>query len=128
MRVNVNKKERSFGLKVRRIDMGIFDYPVYCAIGNYKKFSKYIQWKFDDKNIKIDEQAPRGQTWIRTGYVPVIWLPRTPKTPRELSTVAHESYHAACCLFRWASVPITDDTDEVVGHTIGHIVNEILKR
>lgn len=126
----MTKKELSFGLRVKRIDMGIFDHPIYCVIGNHKKLKAYLEWKFDDKDIDTDTdygEAPRGQTWSRKGYVPVIWIPRKPVTPREYSTVAHEAYHAVCKILRWACIEHTPDTEELVAHSIGHVVNEILK-
>src|SRR6185436_9998614 len=106
------------GFKEQRIHMGIFDFEVIVILGDYGKCEKYIQWKFEEKDLDIAcwdfGYEPRGKVFYKQGFVPVLWLPRKPKTPREYATLAHEALHCVYHLFEWASIPMTRDTEEVV--------------
>lgn len=130
MKNNKKKETKKYGFKEKRINMGCFDFNVICIIGDYKNCGKYIQWKFDDKEFNAENwdmgYEPRGKVFFRRGYVPVLWIPRKPKTPREYATLSHESLHCVYHLFEWASIPMTRDTEEVVTHSMAHIINEVL--
>lgn len=121
---------KKLGYKEVDIHMGTFDYKIVCVIGDYKNINEYIQYKFEDPDFNyLDHNRgyePRGQCIYRTGYVPIIWIPRLPKTPREYATLAHESLHAMCHVFRWAGLSVTDETEEVLTHGMSHIITEIL--
>jgi len=111
--------------------MGVFDFTVICIIGDYAKVDKYIQWKFDDKDFQTANWDKgydcRGKVLYRAGFVPVLWIPRKPRTPREHSTLAHEALHCVYHLFEWANIPMTKDTEEVVTHSMAHIINSVLE-
>lgn len=117
-------------LKEIPIHMGLFDFGINCVIGKYESINEYIQFKLDDKDFDLATfdvgYECRGQCMYRTGFQPVIWIPRYPKTAREYATLAHESLHAVYHLFEWASVPMSRDTEEVVTHSMAHIINTIL--
>jgi hypothetical protein len=119
-----------FGFKEIKIDMGIFDFYVICIIGDYRNCGKYIQWKFEDKdfNPEIWDKGyiPIGKVFSSSGYAPVLWIPRKPKTPREYATLAHEALHCVYHLFDWASIPMSAHTEEVATHSMAHIINEVL--
>lgn len=122
---------KKFGLKEIKVSMGLFDFDVICVIGNYKNLGKYIQWKFEDKdfdpaNFDLEYEC-RGKCCFRRGYVPVIWIPRKPKTAREHATLAHECLHAVFHLFEWANLPVNRDTEEVMTHAQAHLVTNFLK-
>ena len=120
---------KKIGFKEVNINMGMFDYGINCAIGNHKNIDEYIRVKFDDPEWKSDDGGyeARGKCFYRSGYMPVIWIPKYPKTTREYATLAHESLHAMFHVFRWASMPVNDSTEEVMTHGMSHIINEILK-
>jgi hypothetical protein len=123
-------KATELKLKEIEIYMGLFDFNITCVIGDFDQTLKYVAWKFEDEELDGNEinkgYEPRGKCFMRRGYVPIMWLPKRPTKPRELATLAHEAIHAALFMFDWASVPQGADTEEVLGHTVGHIVNEIL--
>lgn len=106
--------------------MGVFDFDVIILVGDYKTACSYVAWKFDDKdtNLKAYDTGniPRGKFFYHKGYVPIIWIPRKPKTAREHATYAHECLHAVFTLFEWASIPITRDTEEVMTHAMAHLI------
>ena len=125
-----SKKAKELNLKVVHVHMGIFDFEVIGVIGDYSKMSEYIQWKFEEKDFDADswdmEYVPRGKCFFKQGYVPVIWIPRKPKTAREHATLAHESLHAVFHLFEWANLPLTRDTEEVMAHAMAHIATTLI--
>lgn len=119
------------GFKEIRIEMGVFDFTVICIIGDYAKIDKYIQWKFEDKDFKTEYwdkgYGCRGKVLYRPGFVPVLWIPRKPRGAREHATLAHEALHCVYHLFEWANIPMTKDTEEVVTHSMAHIINSVLE-
>ncbi len=120
---------KEFGLVEKRIPMGLFDFTVLCVIGKYDGLESYIQWKFEDKDFSLrDDYEPRGWCIYCPGYCPVIWIPKKPRNPREYATLAHECLHAVYHLFDWAGIKMTRDTEEVVTHSMAHIINSILKK
>ena len=94
---------KKLGLKEINIHMGLFDYTIICIVGKYESMNEYIQMKFDDKDFDLYEWdkgfEPRGKCFYRAGFVPVIWIPRYPKTPREHASLAHECLHSIYHLF-----------------------------
>lgn len=119
-----------FGFKIKNIEMGIFDYTVCAIIGNYKNIKAFINWKFEEDwfNKKYNnDYSPRGQVLHKNGYVPILWIPKLPKTAREHATLAHEALHCVYHLFDWANIPMSRDTEEIVTHSMSHIITEILK-
>ena len=111
--------------------MGAFDFTVITIIGDYKEALKYVRWKCDDMETDFESfdknYLPAGKCFFREGYVPIIWIPRKPKTPREYGTLAHEALHAVYHMFDWANLPMTLDTEEVMTHSMTHIIANSLK-
>jgi len=121
-------KEQSFGLRIKEIHMGMFDFTVYLAVGPRSKVQDYLRWKWKDKTIEIATEGQFGTFFHHETYGPVIWIPEKPKTPRQYATVAHEAAHAAFEILDWYGVPITKDTHEVFCHAVGYLVTKILER
>ena len=125
------KKKKWKGITENRVHMGTFDFTVIVLVGDYKTALAYVSWKFEDNDTDLEDfdmnYIPRGKCFFRQGYVPVIWIPRKPKTPREHATMAHESLHAVFHLFEWANLPITRDTEEVMTHAMSHIITDAIK-
>jgi hypothetical protein len=112
--------------------MGLFDYSIVVAIGPYSKIKGYIRWKLQDEAFDPETfdkgYEPLGKCFYRPSYVPVVWIPRYPKTPREYATLAHECIHAVYHLFNWANLPMTGDTEEVFTHATAHLINAVLEK
>ena len=121
--------KKDFGLNEIRVHMGLFDFTVVCVIGNKKKADEYVAWKFDDKELPNFDQGYEtiGRCYFKRGYVPVIWIPRKPKTTREHATLAHECLHAVFHLFDWVGLRVTRDTEEVMTHSMAHLIDSILR-
>lgn len=110
--------------------MGLFDYTIQCFVGDYKQSVKLAEKLFNDDipqdHITVGDE-PRGCCMFNSECTPIIWIPGKPTTPREYATLAHESTHAVLHMFRWAALPVSDDTEEVLTHSIGHVIDSILR-
>jgi len=126
----MNKKERSFGLKVKCIHFGMFDYSVSVVTGEYKYLQDYLRWKHDEPEYHLERHpcGNKGLTLITPGYAPIIWLPKISKKTAVVATVSHECLHVVQSLFDWAGIPMNRSTDEVAGHALGYLVKEIFKK
>lgn len=124
------RKAQALNLREIRVDMGMFDFTVMVIIGKWEDAVKYASWKLEDADFNHEDSnrgyKPRGKTWMRRGYVPVVWIPAMPQTPREHATLAHEAIHAALFMFDWAMVRQSEETEEVLAHAVGHIVTKTL--
>jgi len=130
----MSKKSKELNLLEAYTHMGAFDFAVYCVVGDYNNACRYVAWKFEDSAFESFAQdsnkgyEPRGKTFFRTGYVPVIWIPKIPQTPREYATLSHECLHAVFYMMDWANVPTIIETDEVSAHAMAHLINNILSK
>lgn len=119
------------GIIENRVHMGVFDFEVVVVVGDYKTACSYALWKFEDKDTNLEDfdngYEPRGKCFFRRGYVPVIWIPRKPKTKREHATYAHECLHAVFHLFEWANLSINRETEEVMTHSMAHLITNGIK-
>lgn len=122
--------KKKWRLLEKGIHMGTFDYTVYFICGEYEEANRYFSWKLEDNDIDHEEFdkgfEPRGRTMYRSGYCPIVWIPKKPKTPREYATLAHEMLHATCHLMEWAGVPLTQASEEVYAHAQAYLVTEAL--
>lgn len=108
---------------------GLFDYQVATVIGERAEAEKWIKYKLEVDDLGYqDEFEPLGICHYRPRYIPIIWLPKIPKTPREFGTLSHEVFHAVCHFHEWANVPLDRSTEELAAHTISHIVTDILTK
>ena len=130
--VKYNKWLKKLGLKEIPVHMGMFDFTINVIIGDYKSLTPYIQYKFNDTDFNTayfdGDYECLGKTVFRSGYCPVIWIPRIPRTAREHATLAHEALHAMYHVQRWVGFPLDDSTEEVMAHGMAHIINEVLSR
>jgi len=115
-----------------RLNMGLMNYTVLCVIGEFKPALEYTAWKMDDPGLieqqENDGDVALGKCWCRPGYVPIVWIPKKPKTHRELATFAHECGHAIFRMFDWAGVNINVETEEFFLHAQAHLVNGFLEQ
>lgn len=107
--------------------MGMFDYTIRIVFGSQRTAVEYVQWLYEDDGVVVQHQR-RGFCAYREGFIPVIWLPRRPRTAIEHGTLAHEAMHAVAHMTRWAGIPINESTDEVYCHAIGHVVRRVLEK
>lgn len=120
------------GIKTIQVHMGAFDFIVNVVIGDYKAACAFALWKFEDKTTNLEDfdmgYIPRGKCFFRRGYAPIIWIPSIPKKAREYATLSHECLHAVFHLFEWAGLPLTRDNEEVMTHSMAHLINSVLSK
>ncbi len=120
----MSKKSKELNLQACDTHMGLFDFTIRCVIGEHENALKYIAYAFEDKSEEMADgnrgYKARGITYYKTGFVPIIWLPKYPETPREYATFAHEVIHAVNYLFDWSAIPLSRDTEEVFAHSTAH--------
>lgn len=116
------------GFQETEIYMGMFDYSINFVVGKHDNLGTYVAFKLDDPDYEEDlAYEPRGRCIYRSGYRPIIWIPRKPRTPREHVTLAHECLHAMWHVTRWAGIPLDDSTEEVITHGMAHIYTKALE-
>lgn len=117
-------------MKVVNTHLGLFDYTIRVIIGDYQEGLKYVHRLYGDDiyDSTVDGYVPRGQCHHKPGYVPIVWIPSYPKTPREYATLSHEIIHAALHVFDWAGMSVNEHTEEVLCHTVGHVVTNVLEK
>lgn len=124
---------KKYKLKEIRIDMGIFDFTCVVIIGSYDSAAKYCASIFESNEFEVFAHEsnggyiPRGKTFFRTGYVPVVWIPGQPRSAREYATLAHEAVHVLVHLFEWAGMNMNSETEEVFAHALAYIVATTLQ-
>lgn len=128
----MSKKSKQLGLDVIDTHMGLFDYTVRVCIGNHEKALEYIAYVFEDKYEELPDgnrgYEARGICYHKTGFVPIVWLPKYPETPREYGTFAHEVIHAINHLFDWSATPLSRDTEETFAHAVAHVITSSLTK
>jgi hypothetical protein len=132
---NLKTLLKKTGLKEYNVHFGMFDFSFNCIVGDYKQLPKYLAYKFESTEEKMREwneqvdygYTPRGR-WFRHGdHCPVVWIPKKPKTPREIATLAHEILHVVYELCRWAAIPLDASSEEVRTHAQAHALTTLLK-
>jgi hypothetical protein len=118
---------RKVGIKEREIHLGMVDMEIVFATGKEDNLAEYIAYKFETKEEKIEIGSAYGYCFYCDGYCPIIWLPRYPKTPRELGTLSHECFHASMHVARWLNMPVEEKNEEVIAHCIRFLVQNFLK-
>lgn len=125
----MSKISKRLGLQTIDTHMGLFDFTVRCVIGEQEKALEYVAHAFEDKYEELPDGnrgfEARGVTYYKTGYVPIVWIPRKPETPREHATLAHEVIHAINHLFDWSATPLSKDTEETFAHSVAHVLDNI---
>lgn len=74
-----------------------------------------------DSTIKISDFDARGVTFCsQDGKSPIMWVP----TAEDLSIVNHELFHATADIMRWASIPYSEDTEEVYAYELQYLSSQ----
>lgn len=98
------------------------EYKVIVCWGKEKEVNKVARG-WGHKKAAIDLTNFRGQTYYTKDCHPVIALPKFPKTPEQIGTLAHEAVHAVNNIFDKVG---ESKTDEIFAHSVGAIVREVL--
>jgi hypothetical protein len=105
------------------------EYKVIVCFGDKKYIKKILKdWHFEkefpDWNFIGEKLDKRGLCFYEKGCHPVIYMPKFPKTPEEIGTLAHEAFHAINDIFDKLEETVHD---EVFAGSIGAVVRKVLK-
>lgn len=104
------------------------EYKVIVCWGDEKWLNKVgLKWGYN--NIKPTTGIERGLTYTTDDLdrQPIIVLPRYPKAPMEIGTLAHEATHAIDYIFTIIREESKETYREVYAHSVGAVVRETLK-
>lgn len=99
------------------------EYKVIFTWGNAEQIKKVLESYGHQEWATIGMENCRGRCFYTRGSHPVIAMPRRPKTPTEIGTLAHEATHAVEYLFDYIS---EKPGGEIFAHSIGAIVRRCL--
>jgi len=101
------------------------EYKVIVCLGGEKEIAKTLKayhypMDFDLASSLI---GMRGRTFYRSDCFPIIALPKKPRTPEDIGTLAHEAVHAVKHILE--SI-VEGDAEEVFCHSVGAVVRTVL--
>lgn len=115
--------------KIKEIVVPILndEYKVIICFGNPKEVKKVLHdWNYKDpSDITSQINGGRGICFHEQDCHPVIAMPKIPKTPEQIGTLAHEAVHAVGYIF---SVIQQESAEEVFAHSVGAIVRNVLNK
>lgn len=114
-------------LRVIRVELGVYDTWVNAVIGPEKHLEAFVRWNCSQPAFTHELGGAKGLCIKLPKYAPCIWVPKKPRTPQELATLAHECTHAAIYVAEWMSAPIDADTSELLCHTVSWLMEVILE-
>jgi hypothetical protein len=121
---------KKYGLREVCVDFGVYPFHFYVVVGPYKDVPKYVSYMHDEPLVQFAfEDAPncRGRHFWKADYASVVWLPRVPKTPRDVSTLVHEMYHVISKLSIHIGLPMVQETEEAIAYALGYAVRTVLE-
>ena len=102
------------------------EYKVIFTWGKPKDIEKVLKsWGHNLHATLGNVENRRGCTFHTAGCHPVIAMPRRPKTPTEIGTLAHEATHAVNYIYDMLGEDYRNS--ELFAHSVGAIVRGVLK-
>lgn len=115
-------------LRELKVHFGTFDFIFWCVVGPYEDLADYVKHRHkSDPSWIRGAPAPRGCYFTTSEYAPIIWIPRTPRTPREIGTLAHEVLHIVQITLDRCGIHFGDDTIECYTHMLSYGVTTVLE-
>ena len=96
-----------------------------------KEAIRYINFVHEEDSTNgIDKKQfnSSGLTATKEGFSPIIWLPKSPKTVQELSTMVHEVSHAASYTLEYCGVLNQESTTEVYAYQVALLTEQFLNQ
>lgn len=105
------------------------EYKVVVCFGDKNYLKKVLrEWHYEKEfpawNFIGSKLDRRGLCFYEKGCHPVVYMPKFPKTPEEIGTLAHESFHAINDIFDKLE---ETSHDEVFANSIGAVVRIVLQ-
>lgn len=101
------------------------EYKVIFTYGTPEEIKKVLKsWGHNEHATIGGVEDRRGACFYTKGCHPIIAMPRKPKTPTEIGTLAHEAVHAIEYIFTAVS---QEFSGEIFAHSVGAVVRGVLK-
>jgi hypothetical protein len=101
------------------------EYKTIICWGNSKEVEKVLKsWHHKFDNVEQALANRRGVCFYSKNCHPIIALPKFPRTPAEIGTLAHEATHAVRNIFEKIEEECSDET---FSHSVGAIVRKVLE-
>lgn len=104
-----------------KIDGGTFDLDIYFYITDD---TSLVRSKITEiVNMETDSSLfdARGLTLYNYGYPIVVWFPKNTNDP---ALINHELLHVVISILNWASIPLSNDTEEIFAYELQYITNK----
>ncbi len=102
------------------------EYEVIAYFGKPKGLKKVLErFNYPEVDVHTSVNDKRGVCFSTEGCHPIIAMPNKPTTPDEIGTLAHEATHAVEAIAKSIGEIMTG---EILAHSIGAIVREVLKK
>jgi len=110
------------------MDLGIFRHQIRVLLGPSTHLQAYVRHEFGEPDMDCEVGGHRGMAFLKTGHVPIVWLPRYPRTSREIGTLVHELLHALRHIFvNVIGFPLDRNTDETFCHALSYTTERVLE-
>jgi hypothetical protein len=105
-----------------------FNFRVWCVIGPHRYLPAYVK-KRHRRSYKAKATADcRGLYFkSRPKQGGILWLDKTPRSPKEIGYLTHEVGHAVVDMHAQRGLNLDPDNDETFCYAIAHGVTSILE-
>lgn len=112
------------------ISLSIYDYDLNVFVHpDVREYERWMRRKIDRRySLPENHVNARALFSFRDTGAVCMWLPRKPRTPNELGTLAHECAHVAIHLMDHIGQRVDLENDEPMTYVVGYLVREILGR
>src|SRR4029079_13911238 len=116
-------------LKEIKVEWDTFNFKVYVVIGPYAGLRAYVKKRH---RRVYRERKVINVCGLYIASKPlcggILWLPKVPRSPKELGYLAHEIGHAVWDMCDQRGINLDTMNDETFCYAIGHGVTAVLKR
>ena len=107
-----------------------FPYDVMVCLGTSREdilayFKKHFINGLSAKDLEELQMTGHGRTLRLENNAFILWTKSFPRTPAEFGYLAHEIFHTADLILRFAGVSLSDDSDEVWAYQIDWLTHRI---
>lgn len=115
--------------KLHKLKDTIFPSNVYLYCGKLKKFKKQLKKKFPDIDFSFIQNSYNGFCINpNEGQTIIIWLPKKPKTIKELSFLNHEILHCVYYILERIEVNLDLNSEEVYAYLTDFISHQCYEK
>lgn len=127
-------KKQTGKCKVATIPISIYSKKVIVAVGEFDvgAIAEHISTEKEKDSFRQEMQQNDISSYdglvfnLGTGNE-VLWLQYPPKSETDISTLAHEAFHAAYDILKRVGIPLSSSSEEAYAYLIGYITEQVLK-